>query len=53
MLALDPAKEEEELLRLLETVDPNQHQQLTFSDCVATLSSDLVAILGRSPGAAA
>ena len=47
MLQLDPAKREEELLRLLATVDPNNHSQMTYSDCVATLSAELVASLGR------
>eukprot|EP00964_Phaeocystis_antarctica_P109800 scaffold74212_cov38-Phaeocystis_antarctica.AAC.1 len=48
VLQLDQAKaEEEELLRMLATVDPNNHSQMTYSDCVATLSAKLVAALGR------
>ena len=46
----DPAKEEDELLRMLATVDPNNHSQMTYSDCVATLSTELVAALGRVEG---
>jgi hypothetical protein len=37
-------------------VDPHDHKQMTFSDCVATLSSDLVRHLvedGGAPAAAA
>ena len=47
VLQLDHAKGEEELLRMLATVDPNNHSQMTYSDCVATLSAELVAALGR------
>jgi len=44
---LTAIQDEGELQRLLRTVDPLNHQQMTFSDCVATLSADLVAVLGR------
>ena len=51
MLRLDPAKEEGALLEMLATVDPNNHSQMTYSDCVATLSAELVAALGRAGAA--
>lgn len=40
-----PHKDEPEVRRLLSVVDPHNRQQLTFSDCVATLSTDLVTML--------
>ena len=46
-LAVDPAKDEAALLALLERVDPHAHQQITFSDCVAALSGELVTMLQR------
>jgi len=45
--AVDPAKDEAALLALLEKVDPHANQQITFSDCVAALSGDLVTMLHR------
>jgi len=47
VLQLDPSKEEEDVLGMLATVDPHNHAQMTYSDCVATLSAELVAALGR------
>ncbi|KAL1512004.1 hypothetical protein AB1Y20_005279 [Prymnesium parvum] len=40
-----PSKDEAAIRRLLNIVDPHNRQQMTFSDCVATLSTDLVAML--------
>jgi hypothetical protein len=40
--AVDPSKHDEEVLSLLELIDPNNNQLITFSECVTFLSSELV-----------
>jgi len=42
---LAPQKAEPEIRALLQLIDPHNRQAMTFSDCVATLSADLVAML--------
>jgi Ca2+-binding EF-hand superfamily protein len=46
---LDPGKDEAQVRAILATIDPHNWQQMTFSDCVATLSADLVRMLGDAP----
>lgn len=40
--AVDPSKGDEEVHSLLELIDPNNNQLITFSECVTFLSSELV-----------
>ena len=42
---LDARKSEEQVEAVLAAIDPHGRGQMTFSDCVATLSNDLVALL--------
>jgi len=42
ILATDPNKTDEETQDLLQLVDPHNNQQISFSECVNFLSSDLV-----------
>lgn len=42
--AVDPSKTEKEFSQLLESVDPYNNEHITFSDCVAALSNEIVAM---------
>eukprot|EP00658_Telonema_sp_P-2_P011179 TRINITY_DN14249_c0_g1_i1.p1 TRINITY_DN14249_c0_g1~~TRINITY_DN14249_c0_g1_i1.p1 ORF type:complete len:214 (+),score=82.84 TRINITY_DN14249_c0_g1_i1:155-796(+) len=42
IIATDPNKSDKEIAELLNLVDPHNNQQISFSECVGFLSSDLV-----------
>merc|ERR1711939_732201 len=42
IIATDPNKNDQEIQDLLNMVDPHNNQQISFSECVNFLSSDLV-----------
>jgi len=44
--AVAPHLSPDEVAQLVSAVDPQKHQRITFSDCVATLSKELVARMG-------
>lgn len=48
--AIDPSKTDADVDDLLNIADPFQNNQLTFSECVAALSGDLVQMMGEKEG---
>ena len=46
IIATDPKKNDSEIQDLLNMVDPHNNQQISFSECVNFLSSDLVHMTG-------
>lgn len=44
VLSIDPAKQEDEVVKLLESADPYNNQRINFSDCVGFLARELVSM---------
>ncbi len=48
--AVNPLRTKEEMIELLREVDPQEHNKITYSQCIYVLGNDIVEMEGREKG---